>query len=157
MPRWKTNEELEFLKLKFQKKWYFANYFRNSVFLLKISKNGGIGPFWPVLRLYLSAPNLQRQAGEDPSSNQNLEPHAACNPIKCWVCSKLKPIIFCCKAQVHALEFFLASVGIFGRNKILNHPIFSQKNIQLHLLLFCKKYLAACSINSFVFASPFSL
>ena len=47
MPRWKTNEELEFLKLEFLKKWYFANYFRNSVFLLKISTNGGIGPFWP--------------------------------------------------------------------------------------------------------------
>ena len=47
MPRWKTNEELEFLKLEFQKKWYFANYFRNSVFLLKISKNDGIGSFWP--------------------------------------------------------------------------------------------------------------
>ena len=40
----KTNEELEFLKLEFLKKWYFAIYFRNSVFLLKISK---ICDIWP--------------------------------------------------------------------------------------------------------------
>ena len=59
MPRWKTNEELEFLKLEFQKKWYFANYFRNSVFLLKISKNCGIGPFWPsFLFIYSIRPHL---------------------------------------------------------------------------------------------------
>ena len=44
VPRWKTNEKLEF-----QKKWYFAIYFRNSVFLLKISKNCGIRPFWPKI------------------------------------------------------------------------------------------------------------
>ena len=43
----KTNEELQFLKLEFWKKWYFAIYFRNSVFFLKISKKGGIWPFWP--------------------------------------------------------------------------------------------------------------
>ena len=43
----KTDEELEFLKLEFWKKWYFAIYFRNSVLLLKISKKGGIWPFWP--------------------------------------------------------------------------------------------------------------
>ena len=34
----RTDEELEFLKLEFRKKWYFAIYFQNSVFLLKISK-----------------------------------------------------------------------------------------------------------------------
>ena len=27
---------------------------------------------------------------------------------------KFKPMIFCCKAQAHALEFSLAGVGIFG-------------------------------------------
>ena len=43
----KTNEELKFLKLQFLKKWYSAIYFRNNVFLLKISKNCGIWPFWP--------------------------------------------------------------------------------------------------------------
>ena len=42
----RTDEELEFLKLEFLKKWYFAIYFRNSVLLLKISKKGGICPFW---------------------------------------------------------------------------------------------------------------
>ena len=31
-----------------------------------------------------------------------------------WVCSKLKPIIFCCKTQTHALEFSFAGMGIFG-------------------------------------------
>ena len=43
----RTDEELEFLKLEFWKKWQFAIYFRNSVFLLNISKKGGIWPFWP--------------------------------------------------------------------------------------------------------------
>ena len=50
VPRWKTNEELEFLKLEFLKKRYFAIYFRNSVLLLKIFKNCGIGPFWPLIK-----------------------------------------------------------------------------------------------------------
>ena len=36
-----------------------------------------------------------------------------------WVCSNLKPIIFCCKAQAHALEFSLAGVGIFGSKQNL--------------------------------------
>ena len=45
----RTDEELEFLKLEFWKKWYFAIYFRNSVLLLKISKKGGIWPFWPTI------------------------------------------------------------------------------------------------------------
>ena len=41
----RTDEELEFLKLEFWKKWYFAIYFRNSVLLLKISKNVVYGHF----------------------------------------------------------------------------------------------------------------
>ena len=31
-----------------------------------------------------------------------------------YVLKFIKPMIFCCKAQSHALEFSLARVGIFG-------------------------------------------
>ena len=41
------NGVLEFGELEYQKKWYLPIYFRNSVLLLKSSKKGGIGPFWP--------------------------------------------------------------------------------------------------------------
>ena len=40
--------KLEFHKLEFQKKWYFPISFRNSVFLLQISENGGIWSFSPA-------------------------------------------------------------------------------------------------------------
>ena len=31
-----------------------------------------------------------------------------------YVLKFIKPMIFCCKAQSHALEFSLAGMGIFG-------------------------------------------
>ena len=63
MSQWKTNEELEFQK---PETWYFAIYFRNSVFLLKIFKNCGIGPFWPRItqnKILTQSANPRREIG----------------------------------------------------------------------------------------------
>ena len=71
---------------------------------------------------------------------------------------KFKPMIFCCKAQAHAIEFSLAGVGIFDSKQNPQSSHISLWNSQ-HLPMFCRKYIATCDINgkeiSFIFAFPF--
>ena len=50
------NGVLEFGELEYYNKWYLPIYFRNSVLLLKSSKKGGIGPFWPEPNLLFKSP-----------------------------------------------------------------------------------------------------
>ena len=50
-----------------RKKWYFAIYFQNSVFLLKISKNYGIWPFWPKNATIISSFPTQNKMTSGPS------------------------------------------------------------------------------------------
>ena len=52
------NGVLEFGELEYYKKWYLPIYFRNSVLLLKSSKKGGIGPFWPQTNNKIQPSNL---------------------------------------------------------------------------------------------------
>ena len=47
------NGVLELGELEYHKKWYFPNYFRNSVSDPIISKLSANGPFWPLLSFIL--------------------------------------------------------------------------------------------------------
>ena len=49
-----------------RKKWYFAIYFQNSIFLLKISKNYDIWPFWPKNATIISSFPTQNKMTSGP-------------------------------------------------------------------------------------------
>ena len=49
-----------------RKKWYFAIYFQNSIFLLKISKNYGIWSFWPKNATIISSFPTQNKMTSGP-------------------------------------------------------------------------------------------
>ena len=72
---------------------------------------------------------------------------------------KFKPMIFCCKAQAHALEFSLVGMGIFGSKQNPQSSHSSLATIQPHIPF--TKYTATYGINgkgnSIVFIFPFSL
>ena len=53
---------LELGELKYHKRWYIPNYFRNSVSDPIISKLSANGPFWPISRpkKVSRRPNLKR-------------------------------------------------------------------------------------------------
>ena len=49
-----------------RKKWYFAIYFQNSIFLLKFFKNYGIWPFWPKNATIISSFPTQNKMTSGP-------------------------------------------------------------------------------------------